>query len=204
VTSSTKLALLLAAAACLLPAAEHADLTPGGTVRLRNSTGELTVEGWDQPGVDITTVKSGKRADDVKVAVSHEGGDLVIATTFPRHRRFLPRPSVGAREFELSYVIRIPRDAKLAIEHDAGEIHLEGLSGDIRATMNQGTITVRTPANAAYSVDAKSRVGDVSSDLAGTKARIHLGHAMLSSASAAHGLYLRTGYGDVIILRARR
>ena len=41
---------------------EHADLSAGGTVRFKNSTGELTIEGWDQPGVEITTIESTKIA----------------------------------------------------------------------------------------------------------------------------------------------
>src|SRR5579862_8433001 len=142
----------------------HADLPAGGAVLLKNSTGELTIEGWDQPGVEITTTKSGKRAADVKVSVTHDGNDLVITTDFPRHGRFLPRPSVGARDFDLSYLIRVPRDAKVIVDHDAGEIHLAGLTGDIRATMNQGTITVRVSADSQYTVYAISRIGDVTSD----------------------------------------
>ena len=55
---------------------ENADLPAGGTVRFKNSTGELTIEGWDQPGVELTTTKSGQRAADVKVSVTHDGNDL--------------------------------------------------------------------------------------------------------------------------------
>lgn len=100
---------------------EHADLPAGGTVRLRNSTGELTIEGWDQPGVEIITTKSTKlryaatgtehdkashMLEEVKVSEAVQGNELVIETDFPRHRRFLPRPSVGARDFDLEYLIK--------------------------------------------------------------------------------------------------
>src|SRR5580658_8212698 len=86
---------------------DHADFPAGGTLRLKNSTGELTIEGWDQPGVEITTTKSTKLAytsssperakasqvlDEVKVSEARQGDELVITTDFPRHRRFLPRP----------------------------------------------------------------------------------------------------------------
>ena len=97
---------------------EHADLAAGGIVRLKNSTGELTIEGWDQPGVEITTTKSTKLAysatgaehdkaahmlNQVRVSAATEAGELVITTDFPRHRRFLPRPSVGSTDFDLGF-----------------------------------------------------------------------------------------------------
>jgi hypothetical protein len=198
---------------------EHADLPAGGVVRLKNSTGELRIEGWDQPGVEITAIKSTKlvypalgvereRAshmlDEVKVSVALEGNDVVIGTVYPRHRRFLPRPSVGARDFNLEYLVKVPRNANIVVDHDAGEIHFDDLSGDIHATMNQGTIILRLPAAGTYGIDANSRIGDVTSDFPGTITRRHFGHAFVQGTQAAHNLYLRTGFGDIVILRMHR
>jgi hypothetical protein len=198
---------------------EHADLPSGGTVRLKNSTGELTIEGWDQPGVEITTTKSTKLAyaesgaarekashdlDGVRVTVTHEGDELIIATDFPRGRRYLPRPSVGARDFDLDYRIKVPRDAKLIVDHDAGEIHFDDVRGDIQATTIQGTITLRLAPESRYAIDAKSKIGDVDSDFAGTTTRKRFGHEFVQTSQAPHKLYLRNGYGDIIILRIRK
>jgi hypothetical protein len=195
---------------------EHADLPSGGTITLKNSTGELTVEGWDQPGVEMTTIRSTKLAytaagpgrekavhdlNAVKVSMTHEGDGLVVSTDFPRGRRYLPRPSVGARDFDLEYKIKIPRGAKIVVDHDAGEIHFVDLTGDIHATTNQGEITLQLSAG-QYSIDAKSRIGDVISDFPGTAARRHLGHEFMQTTQSPHNLYLRTGYGDIVILRA--
>jgi hypothetical protein len=198
---------------------DHADLPPGGAVWLKNSTGEITIEGWDQPGVEITTIKSTKLAypaagaerdeaahmlEEVKVSEAMQDGQLVIATEFPRHGRFLPRPSVGARDFDLEYRVKVPREVKITVDNDAGEVHVDGLSGDIHATTNQGTITLRLPQTAGYSIDAKSRIGEVISDLPGTTTRKRFGHEFVDTAQAPHKLFLRNGYGDIIILRMRK
>ncbi len=195
---------------------EHADLSDSGTLHLKNSTGEVTIEAWDQPGVEITTIKSTKLAypaageahdraahdlDAVQVAVTNQTDGLTISTTFPRGTRFLPRPSVGSRDFDLEYRIKAPKGVKIIAEHDAGEIHIVNMTGDVRATTNQGTITLQLPASGAYSIDAKSRIGSVTSDFPGTTTRHHLGHAFAEPAQASHNLYLRTGYGDIIILK---
>ncbi len=222
---------LLAGAVCLLAAndeipqkiavakTEHANLPAGGTVRFKNSTGELTIEGWDQAGVEITTTKSTKLAyaatgvehdraarmlDEVKVSAAVEGGELVITTEFPRHRRFLPRPSVGARDFDLEYVVKVPRDAKLIVDHDSGEIHFDDVTGDIHATTVQGLITLHVPQTSQYTIDAESKTGEVISDFAGTTKRKRFGHAFLQSAQAPHSLYLRIAFGDIVILKVRQ
>src|SRR5580658_7196422 len=97
--NTTRILMLLLGISCLLPAQDritdrqHADFQTGDTIRLKNSTGELTIEGWDQPGVEIDTAKWATRQDavrilnEVKVGVSRQGGELVITTDFPRHRR---------------------------------------------------------------------------------------------------------------------
>ena len=39
---------------------ERMDFPSGGVLRMKKSTGDLTVEGWDCPDVEITTIKSTK------------------------------------------------------------------------------------------------------------------------------------------------
>lgn len=199
---------------------EHVDLPVGGTVRLKNSTGELTIEAWDQPGVEITTIKSTKveyasaerqkasrDLDRVKIAAERQGDELVITTDFPRHRGFPPSsPLGGATNFALEYHIKVPRDARLVVDHDVGEVHFDGVTGDINATALQGTITLHLPEGGQYAIDAKSDFGSVTSDFPGsTKRRFWLvGHQFIHNSQALHKLYLRNGFGDIIILKIRK
>ncbi len=99
--------------ACLLPGddetkqkvqvskTEKMAFPAGGTLRLQHSTGEVTIEGWDQPGVEITTTKFSKEEylpgdrdkalkelDRVQVSAKTSGAELVITTEYPRHRAF--------------------------------------------------------------------------------------------------------------------
>ena len=63
---------------------------------------------------------------------------------------------------------------------------------------------MRVPQTAQYSIDAKSRIGDVTSDLPGSESRKHFGHVFVRNATEPHALYLRTGFGDIMILRIHR
>jgi hypothetical protein len=194
---------------------EHADFPSGGTVRLKNSTGELTIEGWDQSGVEITTVKSTKAAyssaerekasrdlDRVKVAAERKGDELVITTDFPKHRGL---PLGGATNFNLDCHIKVPRDARLVVDHGVGDVYFDNVKGDIHATTRQGGITLHLEGG-QYDIDAKSDFGSVTSDFPGsTKRRFWLvGHQFTQTSQAPHRLYLRDGFGDIIMLKIRK
>jgi hypothetical protein len=182
---------------------EHVDFPTRGAVRLKNSTGALTMEGWDQPGVEITTVKSTRTAyasaeragashelDRVQVTVGSGGDELVITTDFLRHRGFPPSSPVGrATNFDLDYRIKVPREARLVVNHDIGDVHFDRVTSDIQATTLQGAITLHPAEGGQYAIDA---------DFPGsTKHRFCLvGHQCIQSSPALHRLYLRDGFGD--------
>jgi len=199
---------------------ERTDFPSGGLLRFKNSIGELTVEGWDRPDVEITTIKSTKalytsrdrekashELDKVRISVERRGGQLVITTDFPRHRG-LPPPSPlrAATSFELEYHVKAPMNARLAADHDTGEVHVDNLTADIHVSVLNGGITLHLPQEAQYGIDAKSDLGGVTSDFPGHKKRRPwlLGHQFVQRMSAPHKLYLRVGFGDITILKIQK
>jgi hypothetical protein len=193
---------------------QHADLPAGGTVRIRNTRDELTIQGWDQPGVEITTTESTKyelgpadrekaahELQSIKISADLKGNDLEIATGLPKGAGFLFVHS--PHDFKLSYVIKVPRNIHLIVE-GSGEAHFEGIAGDIEANMHGGEITLRLPQDGQYAIDASSRIGTVVSDFPGdTKHRTwFLGQTFTGTSSTAHKLHLREGFGDIVIFKA--
>jgi hypothetical protein len=184
-------------------ATQRLDLPAGGTLRLRNSTGELTIEGWDRPAVEITTVKSTQEffAPSEKAKADRElarvritavkKGDEVLVTTSVRH----------CTSVDVDYRIRAPYGARLVVEHGKGEVHVVNVTGDSRIRARSGGITMDLP-EGAYAVDAKSAVGNVISDFSGTEKRKHLVGREFTEQGAAHHLYLRTTFGDILLLKA--
>jgi hypothetical protein len=199
---------------------ERIDFPSGGTLRLTNSVGALTVEGWDRPDVEITTIKSTKFAYDsrdrdkaahdlekVRVAVERRGNELVVTTYFLRRRAFLPNPPGGETNFDLEYRIKAPSTARLIADHDVGEVNIDSLVGDIDVTLLQGEIMLHLPEEGRYDIHAKSDFGAVNSDFPGQQKhrRWLIGHRIVNedSSQAAHKLNLRVGFGDVVILKTR-
>lgn len=198
---------------------DRLDFPSGGVLRFTNSIGTLTVIGWDQPRVELTTIKTTRLAypdsqhekasaelDKVSVTAERKGDEVVIATMFPRHREFPPGNPFGhGVNFDLEYRIRVPRNARLIVAgHDVGEIHIDDLTSDIDVTLLQGLLFLHLPQNNKYSIDAKVDFGTVNCDFPGTEKRTHwgTGHRWVNEEpTGAHKLNLKVGYGDVVILK---
>jgi hypothetical protein len=197
---------------------ERIAFQPGGILRMKNSIGELTVEGWDRTDVEITTVKSTKvdypsqereqavqKLDRIQIATQRNGDDLVITTSFPGGR-VLPRFLGGPAAFDLDYRIKVPASTRLVVEHDVGEVHVDNLTSDIEVALHEGEITLHLPEQGQYTTSAKSNFGNVFSDYPGQEKRRFwlIGHRIeQQEPQTAHKLHLRVGYGDIIILKTR-
>jgi len=169
----------------------------------------------DQPDVLITTTKSTKaeydapnrekgahELDQVLTTVERHGDELVVTTTYPRYSVFAP-PLRGGTRFDLMYDIRVPRNARLTVDHDTGYVFVDNLMSDTHVTVLQGSITLRVPPEGQYAIDARSTFGSVSSDFPGrVQRKLWLVGQQFTNAgsSSAKKIYLRVGYGDIILL----
>jgi hypothetical protein len=198
---------------------QRLDFSAGGTLRLQNSRGVLTVEAWDRPEVEITTIKSTKYELDargrdqaphelemVHVSTDRHGDELVITTDFPRYHAFPPLHPRAEVNFNLEYRIKAPANTRIVDEHhDVGEVNIDGLTGDIDVDLLQGEIILHLPEEGQYSIQAKSDFGSVNSDFSGISKRRWwlLGHHSENGNSAPHKLNLRVGFGDIVLLKIR-
>ncbi len=186
---------------------ETGDFPAGGTLRIDKSVGELWIEGWDQPGFEITTTKSvipdeSANLDDVHVTFAREGAAMIVRTEYPHHFG-------KSRKFNLEYRIRIPRTAAVVIDHHTGEVHIDDMLGNVNANVGNGLITMRLPSDRDPSIDAKSHWGGVISDFGKASPRwqpfspstLPFGHRLDDSSANTQKLYLRTGFGDILILK---
>ena len=183
---------------------EQVNFAPGGVIHLTAPSSNLFVEAWDRPEVEITTIKSGRRArclDDVRVVTGHPSAtELAITTTLPRSNFF-------ARLFGLTCSatveqhVNAPRDSRLVIRHGAGYLMVSRMNGDIEASSRSGDIVLMLPDPGPYAIDAKSTFGGVSSDFAGSSHRKRLLGEAFAGANppSSRRIYLRIGFGGITI-----
>ena len=171
------------------PKTERTGFPPGGTLRMDHAIGEVTIEGWDQPEIEITTVKP----PQVRIDTGRKGDEVVVSTHTKRQ---------GTAGVE--YRIHLPRNARLTIEHGGrGQVNILDIAGEMQIRSTQGVILLNLPEGRQYSIDAKSTIGGIVSDFNGeVKFLPPVGHELIAEGPAgAQRLHLRDRYGDILILK---
>jgi hypothetical protein len=193
---------------------ERVEFAPGGTIQVSGSVGELNIEGWDRPEVEITVTRSTYRTDTpqeqdrakrqlsaIKVTAERKSPtELVIHTAFPA-RGFWARVAHRRPDVQMDYRIRVPRNSKLVLRHASGDVLVYDVTGDIDAYVHTGDIVMQLPAAGQYSFDARCRFGGVYSDFAGKYRIAHLESERFvqQGAAAAKRVYLRVVLGGIKI-----
>ncbi len=220
-----KASAIVFCAACALHAAPRQAVTvlttqtvnfaPGGTIRITGFNGELNVEGWDRPEVQIQVSRTVYREDTPAVreqakkeleaikllADQSAAGRLVLSTVFPKHR--FPASLLARCETNLDYRIMVPRSSKLEIQHGMGDVTIYDVAGDLQAQVRSGDIVAQVPPSGVYNIDARVGVGTVYTDFGGTwRAPFLLGQRFSGTAGGpARQLHFRSGVGGISILK---
>lgn len=124
-------------------------LEPGGKLSVENVQGDVAVQGWEWPRVEVEVVKTAstlsQHIDEVRIVVEQEGNSLALHTVYPP----------GLKEpIRVDYRLRVPRQVRLdalstlqgniAVQDVEGPIKAHCLSGDIRQVGVTGPVAART------------------------------------------------------------
>jgi hypothetical protein len=205
---------------------EQVNFAPGGTIRVENSYGYLTVEGWDEPAVEIVVTKSTDRFLEPEqktqaekafeqirvVAEKRSDQELSVSTTLPDRHGFpyslLPNrqiiftmPKKTTLGVTVDCTVRVPRDSRLVVHQDHGYVWVSDVANDIEVRSHTGDMIVLLADPGSYSLDARTRLGSVSSDLAGSGHKQFLVGTQFVHASPepSHRIFLRMGRGSITI-----
>ena len=200
---------------------ERVNIQPGDVIRVENSYGNLTVEGWDEPEVEVTVTKTtdrfyepgqkeeaARRFEQIRVTTErHSDKEVTILTTYPvrknlfgsMKRVLIKRPDKLGVTVE--YKILAPRDSKLIVRHDHGYIWVSDFTQDIDVSSHTGDMIMMLPDTGSYSIDARTRTGSVSSDLAGRAQNEFLvgSRFAYSAQNPTRRVHLRVGCGSITI-----
>ncbi len=192
---------------------ERFKVAAAGTIRLENSFGEVDIDGWDRPEVEVTVVRSTerlydaktrperqRRLDSVQITSRHDGNDVVISTAYPPQNGFT-HPLSRRSDIAIGYRIKAPRASKVIVDHNRGGVNVSDIGGDIHATVINGQVTLTLAPGGQYAIDAQSAIGNIYSDFEGQAQRRQIvgeGFGRPGTAPVTY-LYLRVRIGDIII-----
>ena len=189
-------------------------------------TVEITVtrsmERYYEPGQQD---QAARRLERVRVVAERRSdSELTISTVLPRKffarwlgsKSGLPRgagatldkvtgtvrhPLGGKGAVKLEYQIHVPHNSRLVIQHGPGQVLVGNVSGDIDVASSSGDIVLMLTDSGTYSIDARSKLGTVSSDFPGSSHRRHLVGSGFARPTPppSRRIHLRTGIGGITI-----
>jgi DUF4097 and DUF4098 domain-containing protein YvlB len=134
-------------------------LRSGAAVSLKNVSGDIMVEGWDEEQAEVKVIKSGGSPQDRDAL-------RIIQTSAP-NRLTLETPLVSDTNVEVQYQIKLPRNvAAVAISSLNSEIKLSEINGSVAIDLQKGSIELH---DIGGLIKAKTIKGDIKAELAGTK-----------------------------------
>lgn len=129
-------------------------LKEGATLSLRNVSGDIKIEGWNETNAEVTIVKHGGSDDQrrrARITSSNKENQLTLATAH----------EAMSGDVEIDYHIRLPRDMKhveivslnseveisniagsVALNIQSGKIDLENIGGVVRTQLIKGKTTI--------------------------------------------------------------
>jgi hypothetical protein len=129
------------------------------SVGLEFSVGQLIVEAWDEPKVDVQVIlecesRSRRCTEAAKnVKLSTRTGERL-------HVELAGWPKSSTRGLEARVRAKVPRNLPLKAELGVGQLQISGVEGDLDADLGVGEVTVSMPESAVGSVHVDVGIGD--------------------------------------------
>jgi DUF4097 and DUF4098 domain-containing protein YvlB len=143
---------------------------PGGSLRLKNFSGDIRITGADSPEVTIHAVRRATRSrlDRIRLSIESSGSEVVINANDREERD----DEDGENVVETRFEIRVPRQTAVDVTSFSSEITIEDVEGEHRVKNFSGDVRLL---NVSGPVRAKTFSGDVQLQVPGAEgADVHL------------------------------
>jgi DUF4097 and DUF4098 domain-containing protein YvlB len=147
-------------------------VSPGQTVEIKGTNGDVKAGPAAGDRVEVTAVKKARRSDPatVQVQVVEHAGGVTVCAVYPSPSGQSPnecRPGEGGRmsvqdnDVSVSFTVRVPAGVRFVGRSVNGGIEADGLTGDVEAHTVNGGVRVR----AAGTVQAETVNGSITAAL---------------------------------------
>lgn len=170
-------------------------LAPGGSLSIKNVSGDVKINGYDGDVVTVSGFKEGRDRDVVEVEDRSSGNHIDLGVRYPS-----PCNCDASVRFE----VRVPRSINVYIEKVAtasGNIEVNGVRGEVNVNTASGDVTVSevngrvNASTASGEMRVKDVVGEVSAQSASGNVEVEIAQLVgtedLKFSSASGDVHVR-------------
>jgi hypothetical protein len=178
-----------------------------GTLTIDTRMGDIQVDGWDEPRLEIDAEKvveagNEKKAeplyDQVQVVLDGQDKQVLLRTLYPARR--LWRPFRDESKLSVNFHIHMPFDANVRMKCVDGDVRVSGLIGKQEISVNYGDVEINVPSiYRLRSLNARSILGYVQSDLHGEDSAGWGRRIMFWNSSGDQDIKVRVRMGGVYV-----
>ena len=165
----------------------QADFVSGGQLRMHIRSGELRVIGSDENKIRVNySGKNGSKTSDVTVSLKTVGNSAELRVSGGPHNDF-------------RIEIQVPKNSGLYLRMPAGDLEINGLSGDKDVEIHAGDVTLGVGKAEDYGhVDASVNAGDLDAKPFGVS-KGGLFRSFDKHGSGKYRLHAHVGAGDLVL-----
>ena len=165
----------------------QADFVSGGQLRMHIRSGELRVIGSDENKIRVNySGKNGSKTSDVTVSLKTVGNSAELRVSGGPHNDF-------------RIEIQVPKNSGLYLRMPAGDLEINGLSGDKDVEIHAGDMTLGVGKAEDYGhVDASVNAGDLDAKPFGVS-KGGLFRSFDKHGSGKYRLHAHVGAGDLVL-----
>jgi hypothetical protein len=148
-------------------------LTSSSELTVDNQFGNITVTTWDQNKVSIVVnvevthsdeAKAKKLLDKIKIDLGEEGNRIVAKTKFGEDNKLETGKKGEKQAIQINYFIKCPKNLKMQLDNQFGDIIVGSLSGFFSADLQFGSLSAVSLSGPETSIDmqfGKLTIGSV-------------------------------------------
>jgi len=129
------------------------NLGGGGSINIRNISGNVIVTGYDGQQVVVTGIKEGRNSDKVSIEDQSSGNSVDVRVRYPERCEDC--------DASVRFEVKVPRGVAYrynSISSVSGDVDVAGVSGELTAKSVSGEVTVK---DVSGSINASSVSGNV-------------------------------------------
>jgi DUF4097 and DUF4098 domain-containing protein YvlB len=175
-----RLALIVLGVLLVIPTAKAQDfqksykLAAGGSVSVKNVSGNVAITGYDGDAVVVNGFKEGRDRDQVEIEDRSAGNRVDIGVRYPSHCNC---------DASVRFEVRVPRSVNVNLEKvstASGNIEIADVRGDVNVSTASGDVTITGVngtihgATASGEMRVKNVVGEVSAQSASGNVEVEI------------------------------
>jgi hypothetical protein len=147
-----------------------------GTLTLDTRTGDIFIEGWDEPRLEVeaekvvrasSAIKAKPLYDNVKIDLEGQDKAVRLRTVYPSRK--LWRPFHDESKLSVNLRIKMPFEANVKVHCVDGDVRIMGITGQEMLLVNYGDVEIDVPdVYHLRSLAAHAWLGYVQTDLHST------------------------------------